>query len=217
MERLHLSVNNKEKALHSASAKGNLETVKSLILEEKWDIEDIDSTIISTQNREEEYDKTPLYLACENGHLPVVQFLVEQGAKMNYHRYNHDYKNCQNPIVIAAENGHLEVMRYLAQEGAEMDYSCSNVKNDKMSDDKDSNNNTYSNMTNTINSTNICYNTTRNTFTNKKNNNNNSNSNNENVCKRIHIAENIEENLILVNIENSVEDIVNYIFESSCK
>ena len=96
-------------------------------------------------------------------------------------------------------------------------YKYSNVKNDKMSDDKDSNNNTYSNMTNTINSTNICYNTTRNTFTNKKNNNNNSNSNNENVCKRIHIAENIEENLILVNIENSVEDIVNYIFESSCK
>ena len=65
-----------EKALHFASSIGNLKVVKSLILEGKWNIEDTDFTSIARQDYEDEYNKTPLYLACTNGHLPVVQFLV---------------------------------------------------------------------------------------------------------------------------------------------
>ena len=135
------------KALHSAASKGNLETVRFLIVEEKWDIEDVFGLNDDVENQ------TPLYLACQSGHLPVVQFFVEQGAKMNYHRNYHDYKNCQNPIVIAAENGHIEVVRYLVEKGAEMDYSCSDdvEESSQSSDNENSQNSDEENSQNSSN------------------------------------------------------------------
>ena len=44
--------------------------------------------------------------AIEEGHLPVVQFLVEQGANIH-----------ADDLRLAANQGHLDVVRYLVEQG----------------------------------------------------------------------------------------------------
>ena len=56
-------------------------------------------------------------LAAQNGHLEVVQFLVESGAKKDQGRTD----DGSTPLFIAAENGHLEVVRFLVESGANTD------------------------------------------------------------------------------------------------
>ena len=107
-----------DKTLHHAAAKGYLDVVKFLVLEDEWNP---DKYIC----HEDDDKRTPLNVACKNGHLNVVMFFVEHGAEMNYNRYYDDfYKYCQDPIVDAAENNHLDVVQYLIEKGADMDYSC---------------------------------------------------------------------------------------------
>ena len=49
---------------------------------------------------------TPLYIAAEKGHLEVVRFLVESGAKKNQGTTD----DGATPLFIATQNGHLEVV-----------------------------------------------------------------------------------------------------------
>ena len=92
---------------------------------------------------------TPLIVAARNGDLPVVEYLVENGADMEAknnvndvissvwdHSYvTHEYmylwmkQGGWTPLILAASNGHLAVVEYLVENGADME-----AKNDVVSD-----------------------------------------------------------------------------------
>ena len=57
---------------------------------------------------------TPLHCAALAGHLPVAQYLCEQGAD----KEARDYAD-ETPLHSAAEGGHLHVMQYLCEQGAD--------------------------------------------------------------------------------------------------
>jgi ankyrin repeat protein len=57
-----------------------------------------------------------LEMACQEGHLEVVQILVDNGANVNDRGFLGF-----TPIRVAARNGHLEIVKYLAEKGAEID------------------------------------------------------------------------------------------------
>ena len=59
---------------------------------------------------------TPLYVACENGHLDVVRMLLStEGIDPN-----RATKDGGTPLYIACEKGHLDVVRMLlSTEGIE--------------------------------------------------------------------------------------------------
>ena len=59
---------------------------------------------------------TPLRQASRNGHLNVVQYLVEQGASLD--KTN---RSGVTPLYGAAFSGHLEITRYLLEQGADRD------------------------------------------------------------------------------------------------
>ena len=57
---------------------------------------------------------TPLHYAAYRGHLPVVQYLCEQGAdKEARNRYE------MTPLHGAEPRGHLPVVQYLREQGAD--------------------------------------------------------------------------------------------------
>lgn len=63
-----------------------------------------------------DFEKTPLHMAAETGRLPLVTYLVEQGADVNgLMRYK------QTPLHLAAVGGHKEVAAFLLDHGAATD------------------------------------------------------------------------------------------------
>ena len=86
--------------------------------------------------------KTPLIIAAMYGYLPVVEYLLENGADMEAkdqvsdvislmwsHTYvTHEhmylcecYQNGDTPLIYAAYNGHLPVVEFLLEKGADME------------------------------------------------------------------------------------------------
>ena len=61
--------------------------------------------------------KTPLFHAAEQGHVQLMEVLLEAGAKTD----EHDFARRQTPMFPAAQNGHLDVVRFLAKNGAVKD------------------------------------------------------------------------------------------------
>ena len=56
---------------------------------------------------------TPLYIACQNGHVDVANFLVQEGGA----EVNQAKTDGATPLHVARLNGHLYVMRVLVQIG----------------------------------------------------------------------------------------------------
>ncbi|RVE40711.1 hypothetical protein evm_014639 [Chilo suppressalis] len=59
---------------------------------------------------------TPLFVACQCGHLPVVEELLRRGADVNA-----CMKDKASPLFIAAQNGHDDVCRALLAAHAHVD------------------------------------------------------------------------------------------------
>ena len=53
-------------------------------------------------------------MAAQNGHLAVVQYLIQQGADKNKAK-----NNGTTPLIIAAQEGQLKVVQCLVQQGAD--------------------------------------------------------------------------------------------------
>nr|CAD7266639.1 unnamed protein product [Timema shepardi] len=78
-------------------------------------------------------ENTPMHFASKNGHLDVVQCLVErmESKKFDkeYYRYinlvlegiNSKDKQGKTPLFIASEHNHLEVVKYLTEKGADVE------------------------------------------------------------------------------------------------
>ena len=62
---------------------------------------------------EDDHGRTPLFIASENGHVPIVKKLLERGADFRIRTPDDD-----TPLSVASEKGHLEVVRELRDAGA---------------------------------------------------------------------------------------------------
>ena len=60
--------------------------------------------------------RTPLHFACNNGHLPIVQYLIEKGADIDAKNTNQE-----TPLHIACEKGHIQIVECLIEKGANIE------------------------------------------------------------------------------------------------
>ena len=89
--------NDFESNIITACEEGKLNSVKWLIGIENGDIE-----------KKESNGKTLLHLACENGHLPIVEYLISKGADVNAIDLNGN-----TPFFYAHNNNHQDVALYV--------------------------------------------------------------------------------------------------------
>ena len=68
-------------------------------------------------NSADEFNKTALYLAAQEGHWETVKLLIELGADIE----RNESRNGRTPLCIAAQNGHLDVVRVLVEAGADIE------------------------------------------------------------------------------------------------
>ena len=91
-----------EDSFKKAAKKGDLAAVKRVVEKSGLDVNCMRG-------------HTPLYVASENNHLNIVEYLVDNGADMNKIRVSH-----QTPLYVAIERGHFDVMKYLVDKGADL-------------------------------------------------------------------------------------------------
>ena len=92
-----------ETALHVAARFGNAECANILLTSS------IESTA-DTEVKEKTFGWTPLFVACVDGHLPVVQLLVSWKANLGLLDYSG-----WTAMEHAALRGHMDIARFLAQ------------------------------------------------------------------------------------------------------
>ena len=84
---------------------GHLDIVRAMVERTQVDLEARDDS-----------DRTPLHIAALKGHLPVVQYLCEQGADKEARS-----DGGRTPLHLAAYHGRLPVVQYLCEQGADKD------------------------------------------------------------------------------------------------
>jgi hypothetical protein len=101
-----------EEGIHSACAQGNsklcsylIDLVKSSSKTTREEGTDTLRTYINTRNS---HDQTPIFLACQNGHLETLKILHEAGGDLNLSDI-YDF----SPLQIACRLNHTEIVRYL--------------------------------------------------------------------------------------------------------
>ena len=89
----------------------------------RGDYQEVKSTVESLEvkiNYQDDNGKTPLMWASINGHLNVVQYLIEEGANPNIKN-----NKGKTALDLAEENGHKKVAEFLrkarAKHGNEID------------------------------------------------------------------------------------------------
>ena len=71
-------------------------------------------------NERGDWDRTPLFCACMNGHVDVATLLLDRGAEVD--RMSPGYmEGYMTPLQVACENGHAAVARVLIDRGAVVD------------------------------------------------------------------------------------------------
>merc|ERR1712070_1844 len=68
--------------------------------------------------------KTPLYVACQAGHLRLANFLCETGAEKDQ-----AMNGGKTPLYIASQVGHLDVVRLLCDAGADRSQTKNSRRN----------------------------------------------------------------------------------------
>jgi ankyrin repeat protein len=72
------------------------------------------ASLESTDHR----NKTPLHLAAEQGHMQIVEYLVENGANVN--AATPESNGAVTPLRFAIGNDDYQMVRYLIQNGADV-------------------------------------------------------------------------------------------------
>lgn len=93
----------KQESLISASKKGNIKLVKSLVNNK------------SQINMKDNLGETPLIKASENGHTEIVKILLKNGANVNA---KNDWET--TALMLAAKEGHTEIVKLLIAAGADI-------------------------------------------------------------------------------------------------
>lgn len=92
---------------------GDLEEIKQIMIDGKHGKVDVDVGIACLGILNDDR-MTTLQIAANYGELPIVQWLVEQGAYINK-----THAGDRTSLHIAVKAGHLEVVQYLVQRGAD--------------------------------------------------------------------------------------------------
>ena len=61
---------------------------------------------------------TSLYIACQSGHVAVVQVLLQQKGGAAKHCVNVARQDGVTPLCIVAQNGHYDLVQLLLRHGA---------------------------------------------------------------------------------------------------
>ena len=77
-------------------------------------VEDFLSTHHIDLNQVTTSSVSPLMVACKNGHLEIVELLLQKGAHMNFENKRHE-----TALMAAAEGGNVEVVNLLLEHGAD--------------------------------------------------------------------------------------------------
>ncbi len=94
--------------IHIAAKNGNLDIVKTLI--------DYYPDLIENKDH---FGQTPLLWAASQGHIEMVDYLIERKADLNMASFNPGHKyHGKTPIYWATEAGHSKVVNSLAKAGA---------------------------------------------------------------------------------------------------
>ena len=70
-------------------------------------------------NRKNVFGESPLYLACKNGSIEMIKFLLEKGANYskswrNYEEFHNSIKNHkESPLQVAVRWGHVSTIHYI--------------------------------------------------------------------------------------------------------
>ncbi len=104
------------KSTWDAAKEGDLKIIQQIITEHPgW--------VDSRQKKKEGEGLTPLALAVINDHLPVVKFLVEKGANVNFRD-----ESGQTILHMAARTGDIRLIEYLLKNGAKKDINAKSNK-----------------------------------------------------------------------------------------
>jgi len=103
---LNVENNHRQTPLTLAASAGRLEIVKRLLATPERR-----ATALQATNSGD----TALNYAVSKGHLPIVQYLIEQNVSVN-----ENAANGITALMAAAANGHLHIIKYLIKQGADL-------------------------------------------------------------------------------------------------
>ena len=106
--------NDFESDIFKACKEGKLSSIQWLIEIDNVDI--IKKVEVDDINNGYWKDDTPIHIASRNGHLPIVQYLIEK-----HNVYIDKIGSYCTPLNCACENGHLNIVEYLISKGAQID------------------------------------------------------------------------------------------------
>ena len=101
-----------EPNIFKACSSGKLTSVEWLIEKDQQD-----------PNTKDRDGNTLLHYSCENGHFPIVKYLISKGVDIE--TTNHERKT---PLHIATEHNNLPIIKYLISKGAKIDAQNSNSR-----------------------------------------------------------------------------------------
>lgn len=94
-------------SLQNAVDKGDIKTVQSALAN--------DPGLIHAYCINDSY--TLLHYAARSGNVPMTEFLLEKGARINSRLRNH---TGLTPLLLASDAGHLDIVRLLVEKGADL-------------------------------------------------------------------------------------------------